>query len=393
VTSGPGVRAVVIQGTWAPRGSKAPDARAAPPGNRAWRWPQVSVQTVPLRPPGPGEVLVRVAACGLCGSDRALCAEDEDGYMRYAGRVRLPLVPGHEFAGVVVEVGPGVHRVRPGDAVTCDNIVACGHCASCRAGATNQCASVEEIGFTKPGGLAEYAIVPERCCFDANPIVQALGAGDGYRVAALLEPAAVAYQGLFLEAGGVPAGGTVVVYGAGVVGLSCAALARAAGAGQVLVFKRRPGGEDLARAVGAEVVYAWDELQRQGRRPADVVRELTAGHGAELQVEASGALQATVPEMLEALAPRGTVLLLGRQAGAVPVELDRLVSAAGRVVGSLGHAGERTFPPLVERVARGELPLGALVARVVTLDQTPQVLQERLPPAGKTLVEPAGRVA
>jgi len=124
-----------------------------------------------------------------------------------------------------------------------------------------------------------------------------------------------------------------------------------------------------------------------------VVRELTAGRGAELQVEASGALQATVPEMLEALAPRGTVLLLGRQARAVPVELDRLVSAAGRVVGSLGHAGERTFPPLVERVARGELPLGALVARVVTLDQAPQVLQERRPPTGKILVEPAGRVA
>lgn len=139
--------------------------------------------------------MLRVAACGVCGSDLALCARDEDGYMRYAGRVRLPLVPGHEFAGEVVEVGPGVQRVHPGAVVTCDNIEACGHCAACKAGATNQCTSVEEIGFTKWGGLAEYATVPERCCFNANPIVRALGAGEGYRVVALVEPAAVAYQG------------------------------------------------------------------------------------------------------------------------------------------------------------------------------------------------------
>ncbi len=336
---------------------------------------------------------MRVAACGVCGSDRALCAQDEEGYMRYAGRVRLPLVPGHEFAGVVVEVGPGVRRVRPGDAVTCDNMVSCGRCAACSAGATNQCAAVEEIGFTVPGGLAEYVTLPERCCFDASRIVRTLGPREGYRVAALVEPVAVAYHGLFVEAGGVPAGGTVVVYGAGVVGLGCAALARRAGAARVLVFKRRRRTTERALALGADAVYAWEDLRAHGRRPADVVRELTGGQGADLQVEASGDMRATVPEMLDALAPRGTILLLGRQAGAVPAELDRLVSAAGRVVGSLGHAGEQVYPPLVDQLARGELDLRPLVARVVTLDGAPQVLGERNPPDGKILVEPAGGVA
>lgn len=329
-----------------------------------------------------------MAACGVCGSDRALCAEDVDGYMRYAGRVRLPLIPGHEFSGRVVEVGPGVRRVWPGQAVVCDNIEWCGHCSACRVGATNQCEAVEEIGFTKAGGLAEYVTVPERCCFSVDALTERMGSPEGYRLAALVEPAAVAYQGLFVEAGGIPPGATVVIYGAGVVGLSCAALARSSGARRVVVFKRRRNGEALAHAVGADAVYSWEELEEQGRRPADVVRELTSGRGAELQVDASGDLLRTVPEMLEALAPRGIVLLLGRQAGPVAVPLDLLVSAAGRVVGSLGHAGDHTFPPLVERMARGELDLRPLVTRVVPLEQAPAVLRERDWPVGKTLVEP-----
>lgn len=333
---------------------------------------------------------MRVAACGVCGSDRALCAQDEDGYMRYAGRVRLPLIPGHEFSGTVVEVGPGVRRVRPGQAVVCDNIEWCGQCSACRVGATNQCEAVEEIGFTKPGGLAEYVTVPERCCFSADALVERMGSPHGYRVAALVEPAAVAYQGLFVEAGGIPPGATVVVYGAGVVGISCAALARSAGAGRVVVFKRRRNGAALAHSVGADAVYSWEELEEQGRRPADVVRELTSNRGAELQVDASGDLLRTVPEMLEALAPRGTVLLLGRQAGPVAVDLDPLVSAAGRVIGSLGHAGDRTFPPIVEYMARGDLDLRPLITRVVPLEQAPAVLGETDRPAGKTVVEPRG---
>ncbi len=383
------MRAVVIHGTWAPRDARASVGRGTSAGYRAWRWPRPSVERVPVRPPGAGEVLVRVISCGVCGSDRALCAQDEDGYMRYAGRVRLPVIPGHEFAGVVEEVGPEVTALRPGQAVVCDNVEWCGRCPACQAGATNQCEAVEEIGFTKPGGLAEYATVPARCCFSADALVERFGTQQGYRLAALVEPAAVAYQGLFVEAGGVPEGGTVVVYGAGVVGLSCAALARAAGARRIVVFKHRRGGESLAYALGVDAVYAWEALEDSGHRPAQVVLELTGGRGADLQVEASGALQATLPEMLEALAPRSTVLLLGRHAGAVPAVLEALVTSAARLVGSLGHAGERTFPPVVDRMARGELDLRPLLARVVPLDRAVEVLQEDRWPPGKTLVEPA----
>jgi len=348
----------------------------------------VSVEEISVRAAGPREVVVRVVACGVCGSDRALCQRDGEGYMRYSGRVELPVVPGHEFSGEVVEVGPGVGKLRVGDAVCCDNMHACGGCRACLSGATNQCRALEEIGFTLPGGLAEYVTVPERCCWQVEGILARLGARDGYRAAALGEPAAVAYQGLFVEAGGVPAEGTVVVYGTGPVGLAAVALARQAGAGRVVAFKRRRQEADLALQVGADAVFAWEDLEREGTPASEVVRELTGGWGAELQVEAAGAFRDTIPEMLRALAPRGRIVLLGRSPEAVHADLELLVASGGRLVGSIGHHGAHTFPPLIEQMARGTLNLLPLIRRVVGLEEVPWVLQEPSWPAGKTLVEP-----
>ncbi len=353
-----------------------------------WRWPEVEGTEATLRAPGPGEVLIRVASCGVCGSDRALCQRDEDGYMKYSGLVRLPVIPGHEFSGEVVEVGPGVERIRVGDAVCCDNMYACGSCWACAGGASNQCELLEEIGFTVSGGLAEYATVPERCCWSVNAILERLGSEDGYRAAALVEPAAVAYQGLFLEAGGVPREGTVAVYGTGPVGLAAVALARWAGARRVLAFKRRRGEGDLAVRLGADAVFAWEDLVRDARRPSEVVHELTGGRGADLQVEAAGALPETVPEMLRALAPRGRIVVLGRSPHPVAMDLEPLVGSSGRVVGSIGHEGPRTFPPLIDLMARGALDLLPMIRRVVELEEAPSVLLHGKWPSGKTLVEP-----
>ncbi len=165
---------------------------------------------------------------------------DVDGYICYPGYTRLPVVLGHEFAGEVVDAGAGVADLRPGDAVACDNMVWCGRCAACRAGAFNQCQVLEEIGFTTPGGLAEYVRVPARCCW---PIASLLGRWpdpQGFEAGALVEPAAVAYQGIFVEAGCVGEGTAAVVYGAGPIGLAAIALIRAAGASPVIAFQRSP---------------------------------------------------------------------------------------------------------------------------------------------------------
>lgn len=372
------MRAAVIQAEWLPRpgypaSPREREQREARVGSQVWQYPTLCVEEMPIPHAGPDDVVVRTRACGICGSDRHMAQANGDGYMRYPGYTRLPVVLGHEFAGEVVETGTGVANLRPGDAVACDNMVWCGRCATCRAGAFNQCEALEEIGFTLPGGLAEYVRVPARCCWPIAPLLARWTGSEGFEIGALVEPAAVAYQGIFVEAGGVGEDTAVVVYGAGPIGLAAIALARAAGARPVVAFQRSAVRQELARRLGAEV-FSPDDLRTQGQRPRDVVMDRTGGAGAALQVEASGASADTVPEMLASLAPRGTILLLGRSPQPATVFLDSLVVAAARIVGSTGHAGPRAFPGVIEMMARGALDLRPMVTDRVPLEAAPAVL-------------------
>lgn len=386
------MRAVVIRAQWQPRPGSEPSARErerreARVGNQIWREPSLQIEEAPQPRPGPDEVVVRVRACGICGSDRRMAQIDADGYTMYPGYTRLPVIMGHEFAGDVVEVGAAVGSLRGGDAVACDNMVWCGRCAACRTGAPNQCESLEEIGFTVPGGLAEYVGVPARCCWPITPLLARWNAA-GFEAGALVEPAAVAYQGIFVEAGGV-ADGAAAVYGAGPIGLASIALLKAAGASPVVAFQRSAGRRALASRLGADAAFNPDELRVQGRRPRDIVMDLTGGRGAAFQVEAAGALPDTVPEMLASLAPRGTILLLGRSPQPAALFLDPLLAAAGRIVGSIGHAGDRAFPGVINMMGRGVLDLLPMVTHRIALEDVPAVLREGTGrSAGKILANP-----
>jgi threonine dehydrogenase-like Zn-dependent dehydrogenase len=386
------MRAVVIRALWQPRPGYEPTARErerreARVGSQVWRMPAVRVETVEEPCPGPDDVLIRVRACGICGSDRHMVQTDPDGYTVYPGYTRFPVIMGHEFAGEVIEVGAEVTSLRAGDAVACDNMAWCGRCAACRAGSPNQCESLEEIGFTVPGGLAEYVGVPARCCWPIAPLL-ARWKDDGFAVGALVEPTAVAYQGIFVAAGG-PRDGAAVVYGAGPIGLASLALLRAAGARPIIVFQRSAARRALAERLGADVVFDPHELRARGVRPRDAVMDLTHGRGAAFQVEAAGALPDTVPEMLASLSPRGTILLLGRSASPASLFLDPLQAAAGRIVGSIGHAGDRAFPGVIEMLGRGVLDLLPMVTSRIALDDVPAVLRDGAgPSSGKILVMP-----
>jgi L-iditol 2-dehydrogenase len=188
---------------------------------------------VPLPEPGPGEVLVRVEAAGICGTDRHL----------FKGEFPCtpPVTLGHEFSGIVVAAGPGVTSPEVGTRVTCDPNIACGTCDQCRRGRINLCRGLVAVGIHRDGGFAEHAVIPAHRAF-------ALPAGLHPHHGAFCEPLACCLHGADMAR--VQPGERVTVLGGGVIGLLMVQLARAAGA-EVMLVTRQASKRDIAVAVGA----------------------------------------------------------------------------------------------------------------------------------------------
>jgi L-iditol 2-dehydrogenase len=196
---------------------------------------------------GAGEVLVAPAAVGICGSDLELL----DG-RRPAAYVRYPVIPGHEWAGRVVDVGPGVTGLAPGTPIVAEGVRACGICARCAEGRNNLCTGpYAETGFTHPGALAERVVVP------AN-LIHPLPADRPLVTAALIEPAACVATGL-LEVGMPPAGARVAVVGDGPLGLLAVALLRLSSPSELALLGSRPQRTAFAPRLGATATYLRDE--------------------------------------------------------------------------------------------------------------------------------------
>lgn len=245
----------------------------------------VRVARVRVVPPGPGEVIVRSHAAGICGSDLEVLRG-----VRQSGLQRYPVVPGHEWAGTVEALGPSVAGPPIGTAVVCEGLVSCGACGACRRGLSNICErGYEELGFTRPGGMARYVTVPARQ-------LHTLPSGVTLDDAPLLEPAAVVAHA-FLRAAPVP-GADITVVGDGAVGLLAVQFARLYGAASVTLIGLEPDRMDLGRTFGADTVTLPDDA--------------TPGT-ADLVVETAGSARAV--ELSLQLARRGGAVSLVGVAG------------------------------------------------------------------------------
>ena len=222
-----------------------------------------------------GEILVRPEACGICGTDLHILRHGFPG-------TNYPVTPGHEFAGRVVAVGPGAKGVKEGDFVTVDPNVVCGHCRWCLAGRPNLCPHLSPIGVGRPGAAAEFVAVPDRNAFQVS---ESLGSG----LAALIEPLACVLHAVESSQGVKDR--TVLVMGAGTMGLLIAVVAQAAGAAKVTLADPIPDKHAIARSAGLGTVITPSEL---GADCYDVVFEATGVRKALEQslalVEKTGAL-------------------------------------------------------------------------------------------------------
>ncbi|MFP5231745.1 MAG: galactitol-1-phosphate 5-dehydrogenase [Acidobacteriota bacterium] len=307
---------------------------------------------VPQPSPGSGEVLIRVAACGICGSD-------VHGYDGSSGRRIPPIVMGHEAAGVVSEVGAGVHSWRPGDRVTFDSTVSCGECAFCRRGDVNLCERREVLGvscgeYRRAGAFAEYLVVPERILYplpDAMPFAEA----------AMLEAISVALHAVRMA--GVQGGETALIVGAGMIGLLTLQAARIAGCSRVLVADI-----DATRLRMAEVLGADEVLQLSGAEMSREVLRRTAA-GVDVALEAVGR-EETVTAAIESVAKGGTVVLIGNISPRVSIPLQTVVSRQLRLQGTAASAGE--YPQAIELVASGKIKVKPLISAVAPLEEGPR---------------------
>jgi len=277
------------------------------------------LEELPDPRPADDEVLIRVKAAGVCGTDVHMWeGTNTEG--------TFPFIPGHEWAGEVVEVGGDVKTSSVGDRVVAEVPIKCRVCPNCKDGLDpNMCPDFELYGFSweYPGGMAEYTVSKEERLFKIPDNVS-------YEEAALVEPLSVAYHGVWGSGGGAAPHDRVVVFGAGPIGLFALLTCKASGA-PVIVVEPQPVRAQMARDLGADVVID----PTAGHAVAQVL-DHTGGRGATLVLECSGsngALETTI----DVVAKGGRIVLIGQSAGRkIPIEIGKTIFQGARIVGSSG---------------------------------------------------------
>jgi D-arabinitol dehydrogenase (NADP+) len=243
-----------------------------------------SLTTVPRPIPGPEEVLIKVAAAGICGTDIHI--------FRGEYEATYPIIPGHEFSGTVVQVGSAVKYYSPGDRVTADPNIPCRRCPACQRGYANQCETLEAVGVTREGAFAEYVVVPEEVVFPIGEMP--------FRAAAMVEPLACVVWGI--KRVQVQPGDSAVVFGAGPMGCLVTQILKSAGASQVVVVDMVDWRLDLAKKLGASHTVI-------GHKADEILLSLNP-KGYQIVVDATG-VGSVLENAFKYACPRGKIWIFG----------------------------------------------------------------------------------
>ena len=361
------MKSIVLEAEWKPRPnySVSPielQSKMANMASMIWRKPVFESRETPIPDLKPDEVLIKVGACGVCGSDTHCFETDADGYVIFSGPAKFPVIPGHEFSGEIVEVGSAVTGFHKGELVVAEGMIYCGMCTSCRSGRPNQCQSLKMLGFSANGAYAEYVAIKAKLCWSIDGLADTLGSKQrALELGALVEPISCSFNGIFVAGRGMRPGDTAVIFGAGPIGLGAIALARAAGAAKVFAFDISDARCALALECGADEAYNPKQLHMAGQTVSDVVLSHTKGWGAELVIEAAGAAQHLMPDIEAILSPGAQMIYLGRTGERAPVMLDVLVSGASSITGARGHAGGGCFPHVIRLLESKRIQVGPMI--------------------------------
>jgi L-iditol 2-dehydrogenase len=309
---------------------------------------QFELRDVPNPQPNDEEVLVRVRACGICGSD-------VHGYTGKTGRRIPPIIMGHEASGVVEAVGKNARNVAVGDRITFDSTVYCNQCPACRQGRVNLCQNRKVLGVSTPafrrdGAMAEYVVVPWWITYRLPEAVS-------FEEAALIEPASVSLHAARITP--VDVNDVVVVVGAGQIGLFAIQAARVKGAGMIVALDMKDERLALARQLGADVTI--------NPGAADVAAEMRSAAGrpdADAVLEAVGT-EASVSLAIQLTKLGGHVTLIGNVTPRIQVNLQDIVSRELTLRGSCAIAGE--YRACLDLMATGRIQAKPLISKSVPL--------------------------
>ena len=323
-----------------------------PPGS----WPKkaMTMEEVPVPEPGPKDVLVKVAACGLCHTDLT--------YLHGAPMPKEPpIILGHEPSGIVAKVGAEVKDIKPGQRVMISTTIPCLTCNFCRHGQENLCLNTTVVGATQNGAFAEYVVAPAIGVYllpDSLPLEESCIISDAV---------CTAYHAVY-QVANVRPGDTVAIYGAsGGVGLLCVRLASAIGA-DVVGIGRKKWKLEKAREFGATEIISSEEVQ-----PFDKAVRRATGGGADISIDATG-----VPEMIETACrsarPGGKIVVVSLTFQKFQIEINRLTWSELKVMGS------RTFnpvdiPKVFKLVEKGVIDLNRIISHRFKLEEINQAYE------------------
>lgn len=298
----------------------------------------------------PGWVLIKVEACGICGSD----VHGMDGS---TGRRQPPVIMGHEASGTIYKVAPDVSEWKSGDRVTFDSTISCGECFYCKRGDINLCDNRRVLGvscneYRQNGAFAEFVAVPAR-------ILYSIPENISFEQAAMIEAVSVAVHATAISS--VQENDTAVVIGCGMIGLLCIQALKAAGCGKVIAIDQINEKLKLAAELGADLT-----IESKDSELINKVLNETENRGADIVFEVVG-IETTVNLSIDCTRKGGTVTLIGNLSPEVRFPLQKVVTRQLKIQGSCASAGE--YPLCLELIASGKIKVDQLISKVAPLEE------------------------
>jgi 2-desacetyl-2-hydroxyethyl bacteriochlorophyllide A dehydrogenase len=313
--------------------------------------------------PENNEVLIRVKATGICGSD-------VHGYLGITGRRIPPMIMGHEFSGDIVEIGKNVKEFSVGEKVTVQPVNFCGECEFCKNGLTNMCINKRFFGVLDVNGsMAEYVCVPDK-------LVCRLPASLSYIQGAMVEPLAVAYSGV-KQAPPIE-GKNVLIIGAGTIGLLVLQVVKMKNPAKIFITDLSDHRLEVAKKLGADVI-----INPSKENVEETVKAQTKGNGADVALEAVGVSQ-TVQQAMSSLKVGGTCVWIGNSQKMININMQEIVTRELKIFGTYIYTHEE-FKEAIHIISSGEVDVEQIISKRVLLAEGPEMFQKLAKDADKLI--------